>query len=128
MPQIVRHEPGLPEPLKQALKDGVRPPVQDMDDLLERRNQAKHDPVLIALEAKKRWEREPVKVFANQTKRYIIWDIKGRGTCSVRFTPRSAVKASAMQVEAMGNPPPGIDVYDYDKDNRNHIRLKVIGQ
>jgi len=78
-------------------------------------------------EAMERWARQPVTVITNTSNHVVIWDINGTGTCSVRFVPGASVKATAMQMEAMNNPPPGIVVTRYNPDNPAHIRLKGIG-
>jgi len=78
-------------------------------------------------EAFDRWVKKPVCVVTNTSNRVKFWDIKGRGTASVRFVPGASVKATAMQMEAMNNPPPGIVVTRYNPDNPAHIRLKGIG-
>jgi len=98
--------------LKKVLTDG--PKVRTAKEIEE-------------IEAKQRWAKKPVAVIVNTSNRVKFWDINGRGTCAVRFLPGCALTATAMQMEGMTHPPPGIVVHRYNPDSREHIRLKGIG-
>ena len=68
-------------------------------------------------------------VLENTTTHVIMWDpSKGQGVCALRFLPGCAMKATAMQMERLRNPPPGIVVKKYNPDNREHVRMRIIGQ